>query len=133
MDRIEYHVEQSGENVGKGRQELVKAQEYQSKARKVQLYRVCLRNVDNLTIIYSKIKSINNLSLIFFSLFATPCEDSPSVSYLLLQADGLTGYAIFLSEPCEPRLKLPAMNVHKLESLVSFVIDSIHLCLLPLR
>lgn len=38
VDRIEYHVEQSRGDVGKGHQELVKAREYQSKARKVHIH-----------------------------------------------------------------------------------------------
>lgn len=35
VDRIEYHVEQGRGNVAQAHQELVKAKEYQSKARKV--------------------------------------------------------------------------------------------------
>lgn len=35
VDRIEYHVEQSGNYVAQGQQELVQANKYMSKARKV--------------------------------------------------------------------------------------------------
>lgn len=35
IDQIEYHVESSGGYIGSAREELGKAQEYQSKARKV--------------------------------------------------------------------------------------------------
>lgn len=35
VDNIEHHVEESGKYTGAARAELVKAQEYQSKARKV--------------------------------------------------------------------------------------------------
>lgn len=39
VDRIEYHVEQGREDVAQAHQELVKAKEYQSKARKVLLHK----------------------------------------------------------------------------------------------
>jgi len=40
MDSIEYCVNQTGDHVGQARGELIKAEEYQSKARKVKKYQI---------------------------------------------------------------------------------------------
>lgn len=44
VDRIEHHVESSGGYIGSAREELTKAHEYQTKARKVQTNKITIIN-----------------------------------------------------------------------------------------